>query len=342
MTGEIRNRGQRRRSVGTGKRRRPISVWILVFADFLLLDAAGPAQVFSTANDAARECGAPIPYKIRLISNIGGAVASSSGVEVLTGSLPKPACLRDGTLLVAGGPGISTALAAKSLVSWTQRAYRVLARCCSVCTGVFLLARAGLLKKRRVTTHWMDVQLLRSQYPAVDVVDDAIYVRDGRIYTSAGITAGMDLCLGIVEEDLGRAAALAVAKRLVLYHKRPGGQRQFSSELLAQTSLSGLAGRLTSWIRPRVGQRIDVVQMSDAVAVSARTLHRRLRSEAGISPLQLVTRVRMEKACILLESGAVSINQVARTCGFGSEYNLRRAFAQHLRILPSDYKARFG
>ena len=320
----------------------PTLVWILVFPDFLLLDAAGPAQVFSTANDEARDSGAPTPYKIVFISARGGAVMSSSGVEVLTTPLPRRVSLRGATLLVAGGSGISTALAVKSLVSWIRRAYGLLARCGSVCTGVFLLARAGLLENRRVTTHWMDVDLLRSQYPAAHVVDDAIHIRDDRIYTSAGITAGIDLCLSLVEEDLGRAAALAVAKRLVVYHKRPGGQRQFSSELLAQSTQGGLAERLMAWIGPRVHQRIDVAQMSDALGVSIRTLHRRLRSEAVISPLQLLTRVRMEKACALLESGRVSIKQVARRCGFGSEYNLRRAFALHLRVLPSDYKARFG
>ncbi|MGH9886575.1 MAG: GlxA family transcriptional regulator, partial [bacterium] len=182
----------------------------------------------------------------------------------------------------------------------------------------------------------------RRQHPDVQVYDDAIYVKDGSLYTSAGVTAGIDLCLSLVEEDLGRAAALSVAKRLVVYHKRPGGQRQFSSALLAQTSAGGLVEQLTRWIRPRVNQALDVEKMAAAVALSARTLHRRLQQESQVSPAQLLMRVRMELACMLLEAGVLSIKQVAAKSGFGSEYNLRRAFALHLGVLPREYRSRFG
>ncbi|MYM70412.1 helix-turn-helix domain-containing protein, partial [Pseudoduganella sp. FT55W] len=216
------------------------------------------------------------------------------------------------------------------------------ARCCAVCTGAFVLARAGLLDGRRAVTHWLDAAALQAQYPAVAVQDDAIYLRDGRYYTSAGIAAGMDLALALVEEDQGRAAALAAAKRLVVFYKRPGGQRQFSSELLAQADPQGVHGRLAGWLRPRLQQQLDVEQMAAALAISVRTLHRRLQQEAGVSPAQLLLRLRMEAACALLERPGMSVKRAAHQAGFASEYNLRRAFAAQLGVAPSAYQARFG
>lgn len=321
----------------------PIDVWVLVFHDFVLLDATGPIQVFSTANDEARDAGLPPPYRIHVVSPGGGAVASSSGVCLLAAPLPGAGrSLAGATLIVAGGRGMELAVGEDAAVRWIARAHARLRRSCAVCTGAFALARAGLLDGRRAVTHWQDVQQLRRQYPSVRVQDDAIYVKDGSVYTSAGIAAGMDLALSLVEEDLGRQAALGVAKRMVLFLKRPGGQRQFSSELLAQSQESGLVARLTGWLRPRLKQQLDVGQMAAACALSARTLHRRLREEAGVTPAQLLLRLRMETACALLERGGVGVKQAASQSGFGTEYNLRRAFAAQLGVVPSEYQARFG
>ncbi len=191
-------------------------------------------------------------------------------------------------------------------------------------------------------THWQESAQLGREHPQVAVQDDAIYMKDDRFYTSAGICAGMDLALSLVEEDLGRAVALAVAKRLVMFLKRPGGQRQFSSDLLAQARPEGVTGQLAAWLRPRLKQEIDIEQMALACALSVRTLHRRLRSEADLTPAQLLARLRMEAACGLLEQPGMSVKQAARQCGYGSEYNLRRAFSQQLGVLPSDYQARFA
>lgn len=162
------------------------------------------------------------------------------------------------------------------------------------------------------------------------------------MYTSAGIAAGMDLALSLVAEDQGRQASLAVAKRMVVFFKRPGGQRQFSSELLAQDDPQGLHGQLTAWLRPRLKRSIDVAEMAAAFALSVRTLHRKLRQEAGVSPAQLLVRLRMEAACGLLERPGMTVKRAAAQSGFGSEYNLRRAFAAQLGVVPSDYQARFG
>jgi transcriptional regulator GlxA family with amidase domain len=320
-----------------------INIWVLVFPGFVLLDATGPVQVFASANDEARDAGQPEPYRVRLISPAGGAVMSSSGVSVLTEPLPR-AGLAGATLIVSGGRGME--LAATELdaaaMRWVVRAATRVARCCAVCTGAFVLARAGLLDRRRAVTHWQDVDQLAAQFPHVQVQDDAIYVKDGAVYTSAGIAAGMDLTLSLVEEDCGRAMALSVAKRLVLFLKRPGGQRQFSSELLAQSAPQGLHGQLIAWLRPRLKREIGVEEMAAAFALSVRTLHRRLQQEAGISPAQLLLRLRMETACALLERPGMSVKRAAGDSGFGTEYNLRRAFAAQLGVLPSDYQARFG
>ncbi|MRW90439.1 helix-turn-helix domain-containing protein [Duganella sp. FT80W] len=323
----------------------PISIWLLVYPGFLLLDATGPAQVFSTANDEARDAGLPEPYQIRMTSADGGLVMSTAGVALQTESLPPPSALDGATLIVAGGRGLerdaSPALAAP-LLEWVVTSAACVARCCSVCTGAFVLARAGLLDGRRAVTHWQDVAALRAQHPAVTVQEDAIYIKDGHIYSSAGIAAGMDLALSLVEEDGGRAAALAVAKRLVVFFKRPGGQRQFSSELLAQADPQGLHGQLTAWLRARLTRQLDVEQMAAAFALSVRTLHRRLRQEAGVTPAQLLLRLRMEAACALLERPGMTVKRAAQQSGFGSEYNLRRALVAQLGVAPSDYQSRFG
>ena len=187
-----------------------------------------------------------------------------------------------------------------------------------------------------------DVAALRSEHPDLQVLDDALHIQDGKFHTSAGISAGMDLALSLVEDDLGREKSLAVAKRMVLFLKRSGGQRQFSSELMAQSQAEGVAAQLTAWLRPRLDQHIDVVRMAAACALSVRTLHRKLRDEAGVTPGELLARLRMEVACSLLEQPGMTVKRAARQSGYGSEYNLRRAFATQLGVLPSEYQSRFA
>ena len=321
----------------------PINVWIVVFPNFLLLDATGPVQVFSSANDEAVDAGLPAPYRVRIAAPNGGAVASSSGVSLLAETLPE-AGLEKATLIVSGGRvrDLPSKKTDGATLAWVRETSRVVARCCAVCTGAFVLARAGLLDGRRVVTHWQDVEALQAEHPSLQVQDNAIHVHDGKFYTSAGISAGMDLALSLVDEDLGRARALAVAKRLVLFLKRPGGQRQFSAELLAQSQEDGVHARLSDWLKPRLRQELRIEDMAEACALSVRTLHRRLREEADLTLAQLLARLRMESACRMLERPGVSVKQAARDCGYGSEYNLRRAFNAQLGVLPSEYQARFS
>lgn len=324
-----------------------IDVWVLTLPRFALLDATGPTQVFSTANDEARDAGLPAPYAVHMVSPGGGLVTSAAGVSVLTEPLPTGE-LAGSTLIMVGGRGLedgSSAALTPDILRWVADAgggANHVKRCCSVCTGAFLMAHSGLLDGRRAVTHWQDAAQLQAQFPAITVQEDAIYIKDGPIYTSAGIAAGIDLALSLVGEDMGRSFALRVAKRLVVFYKRPGGQRQFSSELLAQTEAQGLHGQLTAWLRPRLKQPIDVEQMASAFALSVRSLHRKLQQEAGVSPSQLLLRLRMERACALLEQPGMTVKRAAAQSGFGSEYNLRRAFAAQLGVVPSEYQARFG
>lgn len=320
-------------------------IWLLVFPGFALLDATGPAQVFGSANDEARDAQLAQPYRIRMIAAGGGLVTSSCGVTVMTAPLPAAGRnLAGSTMIVSGGRGIDKAddANAEAMARWVVRAAGKVGRCCAVCSGAFVLARAGLLDGRRAVTHWRDAALLQARFPSIDVHDDAIYIKDGPVYTSAGIAAGIDLALSLVEEDQGRATGLAVAKRMVVFFKRPGGQRQFSSQLLAQADPQDVHAQLAEWLRPRLHQQIDVDQMAAACALSVRTLHRRLRESAGMSPAQLLLRLRMEAACGLLERPGMTVKRAASQSGFGSEYNLRRAFAAQLGVVPSDYQARFG
>ncbi|WP_198120304.1 GlxA family transcriptional regulator [Massilia rhizosphaerae] len=332
-------------SQGIGIPAAAIDVWLLVFPNFLLLDATGPIQVFSTANDEARDAGLPLPYRIHLVAVRGGAVVSSSGVNLVADPLPSQN-LAGATVIVAGGRVEDLPSCGhpdeRAMLDWVRQAGNAAARCCAVCTGSFVLARAGLLAGRRAVTHWADIAALRSEHPSLLVQNDALHVRDGKFYTSAGISAGMDLTLSLVEEDLGREVALAVAKRMVLFLKRPGGQRQFSAELLAQSRPRGVAAQLTAWLRPRLAQKIDVGMMAMACTLSVRSLHRKLREEADLTPAQLLARLRMEAACLLLEQPAMTVKQAARESGHGTAYNLRRAFVAQLGVLPRDYQSRFA
>lgn len=320
----------------------PRDVVVLVFPGFLLLDASGPIQVFATANEEVKARGGRPPYRISVVSSPGGPVVSSAGVAISTAALPRWRNAQRTTLLVAGGPGVEEARQEARVLRWLAAGAARVQRCCSVCTGAFLLAQAGLLNGRRAVTHWKDVAALQRAFAHVRVQDDAIFVRDGSVYTSAGVTAGIDLCLHLLEQDLGREVSLQVARRLVVYLRRPGGQRQFSSELLAQsTAPGGTAQRLIAWLTPRLRQDLSVRDMADALSTSWRTLHRHILQETRSTPAQLLMQLRLEAACRLLQEPRASVKRAAERSGFGSEYNLRRAFSRHLGVTPSEYRERF-
>jgi transcriptional regulator GlxA family with amidase domain len=314
-------------------------VVVVCFVDAQLLDIAGPAQVFATAAELAP---AGAGYAVTLVSPRGGTVATSSGIGLATAPWSAVRGPID-TLVVAGGPGTRAALADRALIrrlgAWSRRARRT----CSVCTGAFLLAEAGLLDGKRAATHWSRCSELQARYPRVKVEADPIFVRDGAVWTSAGVTAGIDLALALVEDDLGHELAMTVARGLVVFLKRPGGQSQFSAPLSAQAAgdANGLDA-LHAWMSEHLGADLRVERLAARAGMSPRTFARVYTSTVGTTPAKTVERLRLEAARRALEDGGAPIKQVAHRCGFGDEERMRRAFVRRLGVSPSEYRERFA
>ncbi len=318
-------------------------VWFVVFERFQLLDVCGPLQVFATANEEMALAGRKPRYETHIRGVIAGPVHSSSGVTLQAEALPRRLQRSVDTLILPGGPGVrEPGTEQERLVAWIRRAEHRAARVASVCTGAFVLARTGLLDGRRAVTHWAACDQLARCFPAIDVQQDAIYFRDDRYWTSAGVTAGIDMALGMVEADVGREIAMAVAKRLVVFYKRPGGQSQFSSMLLEQSAQDTRIAELHGWIANGLRQSFTVAQMADRLGMTPRTFARFYRQQTDTTPAHAVERIRLEHACRLIESGRLAIKAVARQCGFSSEEIMRRTFLRHLHVSPSDYRQRFA
>jgi transcriptional regulator GlxA family with amidase domain len=261
----------------------------------------------------------------------------------LAPDLPLSACrFPIDTLIVAGGTGTRRAEEDEALIGWLREAAKRSRRVTSVCTGAFLLARAGLLDGRRATTHWASCADLVERYPAVAVEPDPIFVRDGNVATSAGVTAGMDLALALVEEDLGRDVALEAARWLVLFLKRPGGQAQFSAQLAAQSAAREPLRELQAWIVDHLGDDLSVPALAARACMSERNFARAFKAETGMTPAAYVEALRVERARLALESGGEPIEAVARRCGFGAVETLRRAFVRQLGVSPGAYRDRFA
>ena len=317
----------------------PRVVEVLAFPAVQLLDVAGPLQVFASANDLAAPGRAP-PYALRVVAQGEGGVTASSGLGLAATPLPPPSTPLD-TLIVAGGRGVEAAAADAALVDWVRARTTEARRVASVCTGAFLLAAAGALDGRRAATHWSVCADLARRYPAVRVEPDPIFVRDGPVWTSAGVTAGVDLALALVEEDLGRAAALAVARYLVVFLKRPGGQAQFSAALTLQAGEDRFAA-LHDWIGGHLAGDLSLPTLAGRAGMSERSFSRRYAEATGLTPARAVERLRVEAARLLLSESRRPVKQVAARCGFGSEETMRRSFLRLLAATPQDYRARFG
>ncbi len=316
----------------------PRRVEILAFPDVQLLDVAGPLQVLASANELAREAGQPTPYAPKVVTMKAGMVASSAGLSLL--ATPLPAARQPvHTLLVAGGVGVHAAATDQHLLHWVQQRAQQAHRLASVCTGAFLLAAAGLLDGRRVTTHWRRCAELARRYPELHVEADPIYVCDGNVWTSAGVTAGIDLALAFVEADCGRPLAMAVARHLVVFAKRPGGQAQFSASLEVAADPSFDA--LHAWMARNLHRDLSIPELAERAGMSERSFARHYRSATGMTPARAVERLRVEAARHALGSTQRSIKDVARHCGFGSEETMRRSFLRVLAVAPRDYRERF-
>jgi len=300
-----------------------------------VLDVAGPAEVFSMANRLSDGA-----YDVRLVARRAERIPTS-GALTLAPSGPLPRGGEIDTLVVAGGMGVADALRDRVLIRWLQAAAGRTRRVASVCNGAFLLAEAGLLDGRRATTHWAAGEELSRRYPRAQVDTDPIFIRDGNVYTSAGVTAGMDLALALVEEDLGREVSLEVARWLVLYVRRPGGQSQFSAQLSAQLAERRPLRELQAWIFEHPAEDLTVPALAGRASMSERNFARAFRREVGMTPAAYVEAVRVDRARMLLETGDAPVEAVARECGFGTVETMRRAFARRVSVNPSDYRARF-
>jgi len=341
-----------------GARTRTIS--ILAYHEVQSLDVVGPHEVFSLANRFALDQGSsapasPVaPYDVEIVARAAPGepagrpttVRASSGLllgidRTITGSAVAPRDRAIDTLMVVGGQGTEQVVRDRDVLGWVAAVAPTCRRVTSVCSGTFVLAAAGLLDGRRVTTHWSECDLLQRLYPRVVVEHDPIFVRDGAIATSAGITAGMDLALALVEEDLGRDLALAVSRWLVMFVQRPGGQSQFSSQLAAQVADRAPLRELQGWIADHPDADCSVGALASRVAMSPRHFARVFRAEIGVTPASYVEDVRVELVRRLLETTDRSVEQIARDAGFGTVETLQRAFRRAVSITPTEYRRHF-
>ncbi|MDX3585817.1 GlxA family transcriptional regulator [Streptomyces europaeiscabiei] len=309
------------------------TVLVVLFDGVQSLDVTGPMEVFAGAEQHT-----PGTYRISTASLDGTPVRASSGLTLVPdhtlATAPAPH-----TLLVPGGQG--TRNPAPEVIAWLREHGPRAQRLVSVCTGAILLAEAGLLDGRRATTHWAYCDTLARHHPAIEVDPDPIFVRDGHVATSAGVTSGIDLALALVEEDIGREVALAIARHLVVFLRRPGNQAQFSAQLAAQTARREPLREVQQWITEHPGDDLSVEHLAARARLSPRHFARAFQAETGTTPGRYVDRVRLEHARRLLEDTTDGVEEISRTCGYGTSEAMRRAFVKTLATSPAEYRRRF-
>jgi transcriptional regulator GlxA family with amidase domain len=315
------------------------TIAIVAMQDVQLLDVSGPLDVFAEANV---QSGGPA-YRLRIVAGAPGPIRSSSGVRLIPDHIIGSAMAEPiDTLLVAGSPNAAVVRPDAHVVDWLRRTAPATRRYGSVCAGGFLLAEAGLLDGRRITTHWAVAEAFAARYPSVRVEADAIYVRDGSLRTAAGVTAGLDLALALVEEDLGRTVAMAVAAQLVMFFRRPGGQMQFSRKGEAAPAGRSALQEVQRYVAANPAADHNVAALARRMDLSARHFARLFQSEVGLTPAAWVEATRVETARRLLEDGRYTPKQVAAQCGFADADTLRRAFARNVGVTPAEYRKRYA
>lgn len=313
------------------------SIAVLAYPDCQLLDVTGPLQVFASANELL-----PAPaYELLILAREAGPVVTNSGLTLHAHRDLQEAGQLD-TLLVAGGHGVEAASRDVELTRWLAAKATEVRRLGSVCTGAFLLAEAGLLTGRRAVTHWRHCRALARRFPDIRVEPDALYLRDGGVYSSAGVTAGIDLALALLRDDQGHQVAAGVARELVMFMHRPGGQSQFSTQLTEQAPISAPLRRAVEAVRTAPSSHMTLESLAERASVSSRHLSRLFRNELDLSAGDFIERVRIEQAQRRIESQRAPLSHVARECGFGSADRMRRAFLRHLGVNPSEYRQRFA
>ncbi len=314
--------------------KRTLEVGIVVFDDVLLLDATGPADVFSRANHHLRREGEPDRYRITALSTFGGEITCSSSLRLQTAALPPPEICAFDTLIVAGGPGVHNATHDAHLRNWLLAVAPRLRRLGSVCTGAYVLAESGLLDGMAATTHWRHIERFAQCYPAVRVDSDALITRAGRLFTAAGASAGIDLALNLVDEDYGRELALEIARELVVFRVRAAGQGQHSAALAAYGGASDRLRRATDFILARLEHGVTVEEVAEHVCLGARQLSRTFKEALGLSPTQYIRAAQVDLARELLSGTDQSLDKIALRCGFSGRQQMMRAFERRLGITP--------
>jgi len=317
----------------------PRLVVVPVYDGVSLLDMAA-LDVFQAASELAAQAGLRGGYAIKVVASGGGSVATSSNPDLLAEPLPPLDAPPIDTILVPGGMHVDVPHPPE-LVAWLREHAPGARRIASICTGANVLAKAGLLSGRRATTHWAAAEYLKARYPEIRVEPDLIFIRDGKIWTSAGASAGIDLALALVQEDLGHKIAMQVARALVVYLKRPGGQSQYSAPLAAQAAADPEFAELHGWIREHMHEDLDLAALAERAGVSPRTLERRYVCKLGQTPLKVLETMRLETARLSLEDPYASLKEIARRTGFGDQQRLRRAFQRRFGVTPTEYRERF-
>ncbi|WP_027687748.1 GlxA family transcriptional regulator [Rhizobium leguminosarum] len=311
---------------------------ILAMPGVQMLDVAGPMDVFSEANNLIN---GRAGYELAIVGRDLEPIVTSNGGRLLPDRTIEQTLDGFDTLVIAGSPRVKDFEADRDLVEWVKGGSLSLRRLASICTGAFLLGSAGLLNGRRATTHWNSTTRLKKMFPAIDVQPNTIFIRDGAVYTSAGVTASMDLALALVEEDFGRGVALRVAKELILFLQRPGGQSQFSVHLEAQISEMGPIRDITQWIAANIADDLAVDALASRLGMSARNFARTFKRETDMTPGDYVEAVRVDAARRMLEEGDVPLKRVAALCGFNDQSAFRRAFMRRIHVTPVEYRSRF-
>lgn len=318
----------------------PLRVVLLAYDGMNLLDLAGPLQALTTANrDVAR--GAPGRYETIVASGEGGAILTSAGLPVVTVAKAALADIAIDTLIVPGGCIGGDFAVPHALRDFISERAETVRRLCSVCTGAFLLAAAGQLEGRRVATHWAWLDRLRTRHPGLDVDADSIFVRDGNLWTSAGVSSGIDLTLALIEEDYGPRIAIDAARQMVVFMKRAGGQSQFSVPLAAQTRDQAFV-ELHGWMAANLAADLSVGQLAVRAGMAPRTFARAYAAKVGRTPAKTVELMRIEAACRALEETNLPLKSIAQITGHGDEQNLRRAFQRQLVTNPTNHRLRFS
>lgn len=311
-------------------------VVIVTFDTAQILDVTGPLEVFSSATRFLPA----VRYRTQVVTAQGGPVRASCGLEFASTPITDVSGPVD-TLMVAGGADMDAVVTDRELVDHVRRLAADARRVTSVCSGAFVLAAAGLLEGRRATTHWAECVLLDDSYADVTVDPDAIYVHDGNVWTSAGVTAGIDLTLALVADDHGHRAAATIARQLVVYLQRSGGQAQFSALLAGQAADTQPVRDLLSWLRDHLTDDLSVSALARQINLSERQFTRVFKAEVGATAADHVEAVRLESACRLLETTDRTIEQIAKTCGFGTPETMNRTFRRRLSTTPGEHRHHF-